>query len=83
MQYKELEIRQKLYLISNNSYFRAFCKEITIILYTFCTKNTKNVQGRCFMYRKFEEELKIWKENYQMPLMLVGARQTGKTSKIE
>ena len=35
------------------------------------------------MYRKFEEELKIWKENYQMPLMLVGARQTGKTYILE
>ena len=31
------------------------------------------------MYRKIEEELKKWKENYKMPLMLVGARQTGKT----
>ena len=35
------------------------------------------------MYRKFEEELKIWIENYQMPLMLVGARQTGKTYILE
>ncbi|MBR1749170.1 MAG: ATP-binding protein [Bacilli bacterium] len=31
------------------------------------------------MYRKIEEDLKNWKENYKMPLMLVGARQTGKT----
>ncbi|MBR1679167.1 MAG: ATP-binding protein [Bacilli bacterium] len=29
--------------------------------------------------RKIKEDLKIWKENYKMPLMLVGARQTGKT----
>jgi len=31
------------------------------------------------MYRKINEELVVWKENYKMPLMLVGARQTGKT----
>lgn len=31
------------------------------------------------MYRKIEEDLKNWKNNYKMPLMLVGARQTGKT----
>lgn len=31
------------------------------------------------MYRKFEKELKKWKENSQIPLMLIGARQTGKT----
>ena len=31
------------------------------------------------MHRKIEKELKIWQENYKMPLMLVGARQTGKT----
>ena len=31
------------------------------------------------MYRKIEEELKKWKNEYKMPLMLVGARQTGKT----
>ncbi len=35
------------------------------------------------MYRKIEEELKSWKQNYQMPLMLVGARQTGKTYILE
>ena len=35
------------------------------------------------MYRKFEEELKIWKENYQMPLMLVGVKQSGKTYMLE
>ena len=35
------------------------------------------------MYRKIEQELKIWKENYKMPLMLVGARQTGKTYILE
>ena len=31
------------------------------------------------MYRKIEEELKKWKSDYKKPLMLVGARQTGKT----
>ncbi len=31
------------------------------------------------MYRKIEEELNKWKSDYKMPLMLVGARQTGKT----
>lgn len=31
------------------------------------------------MYRKIEEELMLWKSDYKMPLMLVGARQTGKT----
>ena len=31
------------------------------------------------MYRKIERELKTWQDNYKMPLMLVGARQTGKT----
>ena len=35
------------------------------------------------MYRKIEEELKAWKENYKMPLMLIGARQTGKTYILE
>ncbi len=35
------------------------------------------------MYRKIEEELKKWKEDYKMPLMLVGARQTGKTYILE
>lgn len=35
------------------------------------------------MYRKIEEELKKWKNNFKMPLMLVGARQTGKTYIIE
>ena len=35
------------------------------------------------MYRKFEEELKIWKENYKMPLMLVGVKQSGKTYMLE
>lgn len=35
------------------------------------------------MYRKIEEELKKWKDNYKMPLMLVGARQTGKTYILE
>ena len=31
------------------------------------------------MYRTIEEELKKWSCDYKMPLMLVGARQTGKT----
>ena len=31
------------------------------------------------MYRKIEEELTNWKKDFKMPLMLVGARQTGKT----
>ena len=31
------------------------------------------------MYRKIEEDLKKWKADFKMPLMLVGARQTGKT----
>ncbi len=35
------------------------------------------------MYRKIEEDLKKWKKDYKMPLMLVGARQTGKTYVLE
>ena len=35
------------------------------------------------MYRKIEEVLKKWKNDYKMPLMLVGARQTGKTYILE
>ncbi len=35
------------------------------------------------MHRKFEEELKKWKEDYKKPLMLIGARQTGKTFIID
>ena len=35
------------------------------------------------MYRKILEELKKWKEEYKMPLMLIGARQTGKTYILE
>ena len=35
------------------------------------------------MYRKIEEELKNWKNDYKMPLMLIGARQTGKTYILE
>ena len=31
------------------------------------------------MYRKIEEDLKKWKVDFKMPLMLVGTRQTGKT----
>ena len=35
------------------------------------------------MYRKILEELKKWNEEYKMPLMLIGARQTGKTYILE
>lgn len=35
------------------------------------------------MYRKIEEDLKKWKNDSKMPLMLVGARQTGKTYILE
>ena len=35
------------------------------------------------MYRKFEKELLLWKNDFKMPLMLIGARQTGKTHIIE
>ena len=35
------------------------------------------------MYRKIEEDLKKWKQDFKMPLMLVGARQTGKTYILE
>lgn len=35
------------------------------------------------MYRKIEEDLLKWKTDYKMPLMLIGARQTGKTYILE
>lgn len=35
------------------------------------------------MYRKIEKDLNIWKNNFKMPLMLIGARQTGKTYIID
>lgn len=35
------------------------------------------------MYRKIEEQLIEWKNDFKMPFMLVGARQTGKTYIIE
>ncbi len=35
------------------------------------------------MYRKIYEELLKWKEDYKLPLMLIGARQTGKTYILE
>ena len=35
------------------------------------------------MYRKIEEELNKWKKDYKMPLMLIGAKQTGKTYILE
>lgn len=31
------------------------------------------------MYRKIEKDLQTWKNDFKMPFMLVGARQTGKT----
>ncbi len=35
------------------------------------------------MYRKIEEDLMDWKNNSKVPLMLIGARQTGKTYIID
>lgn len=35
------------------------------------------------MYRKIESELLEWKDNFKKPLMLIGARQTGKTYILE
>ena len=35
------------------------------------------------MYRKIEEDLKAWKNDFKMPLMLVEAKQTGKTYILE
>ena len=35
------------------------------------------------MYRKIEKDLKEWINNYKMPLMIIGARQTGKTYILE
>ncbi len=35
------------------------------------------------MYRKIEEELTKWQKDFKMPLMLIGARQTGKTYILE
>lgn len=35
------------------------------------------------MYRKIEEDLNNWINDYKMPLMLIGARQTGKTYILE
>ena len=35
------------------------------------------------MYRKIEEELNKWLQDFKMPLMLIGARQTGKTYILE
>ncbi len=35
------------------------------------------------MYRKIESDLQKWQDDYKMPLMLVGARQTGKTYILE
>ena len=31
------------------------------------------------MYRKITKTLMEWKDNFKKPLMLIGARQTGKT----
>lgn len=46
-------------------------------------KKAYNVYRGDYMYRKILEELKKWKEEYKMPLMLIGARQTGKTYILE
>ena len=35
------------------------------------------------MNRKIMKELELWKEDYKKPLMLIGARQTGKTYILE
>ena len=35
------------------------------------------------LYRKIEKDLLSWKQEFKKPLMLVGARQTGKTYIIE
>ena len=50
---------------------------------TFCTKNGKIEVGDDIMYRKIEKDLLEWKKNFKMPLMLIGARQTGKTYILE
>ena len=49
----------------------------------FLYKKVYNVYRGDYMYRKILEELKKWKEEYKMPLMLIGARQTGKTYILE
>lgn len=39
------------------------------------SENVKmNMEGYC-MYRKIEKELNKWKNDFKMPLMLIGARQ--------
>ena len=50
---------------------------------TFCTKNDKIKAEGDIMYRKIEKDLLEWKKNFKMPLMLIGARQTGKTYILE
>ena len=35
------------------------------------------------MYRKIEKDLLEWENNFKMPLILIGARQTGKTYILE
>ena len=50
---------------------------------TFCTKNGKIEVGDDIMYRKIENDLLEWKKDFKMPLMLIGARQTGKTYILE
>ena len=50
---------------------------------TFCTKNDKIKADGDIMYRKIEKDLLEWKKNFKMPLMLIGARQTGKTYILE
>ena len=49
----------------------------------FLYKKAYNAYRGDYMYRKILEELKKWKEEYKMPLMLIGARQTGKTYILE
>jgi len=50
---------------------------------TICTKYVMILTKVINMYRKIEEDLKKWKNDFKMPLMLIGARQTGKTYILE
>ena len=50
---------------------------------TFCTKSDKIKAEGDIMYRKIEKDLLEWKKDFKMPLMLIGARQTGKTYILE
>lgn len=69
-----------------NVIFRTFCTFFIAFFVHFVQKQFKNVVfcdkiilGDENMYRKIEEELKKWYQNESLPLMLIGARQTGKT----